>query len=55
MPVTKFEMSLTLKKNYEPFFMRPRRLLFAEKNALDDIMVDLLNKGIIRETGSPYC
>lgn len=53
-PKSDFKMHLTLNK-HDNFVTRPRRLSYGEKNALDEIITDLLNKGIIRESISPYC
>lgn len=53
-PEKDFKMHLTLKSE-QPFFTRPRRLFFEERNALNLIINDLLEKGIIRESSSSYC
>ncbi|XP_066585178.1 uncharacterized protein [Prorops nasuta] len=48
-----FEMSINLK-NTQPITFRPRRLSFAEKEKLREILDDLLKDGIIRPSESPY-
>lgn len=53
-PKIDFEMHLTVPK-VEPFYCTPKRLSYAQKSALDRILADLLDKGIIRESNSPYC
>lgn len=47
-------MKLTLRQ-HEPFYVRPRRLSFLEKIAVNEIVADLLDKSIIRNSDSPYC
>lgn len=54
-PVFDFPMNLNVVKSLKPFNYRLRRLSFVEKQALKNIIDDLLDKGIIRESESPYC
>lgn len=53
-PETKFEMTIKIKPNHLPFFFRPRRLSFYEKNEVNRIVKELLEKGIIRKSNSEY-
>lgn len=53
-PQISFEMNLQLTK-HEIFSCKPRRLSFYEKNELDKILLDLLQRNIIKESDSPYC
>jgi len=48
-----FEMSIVLKHG-QPISSRPRRLSFADKEALRKILDELLEKKIIRVSNSPY-
>ena len=52
-PTTKAELSLKLKA-HKPFRFPPRRLAFAEKNYLKNIIYDLLERGAIRVSESEY-
>lgn len=51
---TDFKMCLSFA-NLQPFSCRPKRLSYAEKQALDIMLNDLLERKIIREIESPYC
>lgn len=53
-PKTDFEMKITVKPDQKPFFFRPRRLSFYEKNEVDKIIDELLNKNIIKRSVSEY-
>lgn len=48
-----YEMNIDLE-NTRPIFSRPRRLSFAEKNKLRDIIKGLADEGIIRPSDSEY-
>lgn len=48
-----FEMDIVLKHD-QPISARPRRLSFADKEALRKILDELLEKKIIRSSNSPY-
>lgn len=48
-----FKMHISLK-NSQPITFRPRRLSFQEKEKLRDILDELLDQRIIRESSSPY-
>ncbi|XP_011859227.1 PREDICTED: uncharacterized protein LOC105556736 [Vollenhovia emeryi] len=48
-----FEMVISLRHD-QPISARPRRLSFADKEQLRKILDDLLEKGIIRPSNSPY-
>lgn len=48
-----FEMTIALK-NDQPICFRPRRLSYADKGKLQGILDDLLRRGIIRPSESPY-
>lgn len=48
-----FEMNIVLKHE-QPIYSRPRRLSFADREALRDILDGLLSEGIIRPSDSPY-
>ncbi|XP_011859979.1 PREDICTED: uncharacterized protein LOC105557370 [Vollenhovia emeryi] len=48
-----FTMALALKHE-QPISFRPRRLSFADKEALRGILDDLLKRAIIKESCSPY-
>lgn len=50
---TDFEMTIRLTKT-EPFFSAPRRLPFSQKQVLQGILDDLIDRKIIRESHSPY-
>lgn len=53
-PEIDFECKIIVEKE-QPFAFRPRKLSFEEKNRLEEIIDDLLRRGIIRESYSPYC
>ncbi|CAG9830063.1 unnamed protein product [Diabrotica balteata] len=53
-PQCDFKAQLILTKN-EPFSIRPRRLSYAEKKSLDEILANLLENNVIRESDSPFC
>ena len=48
-----FEMEIVLKHK-QPISFRPRRLAFSEKEKLRVIIDDLLERGLIRSSNSPY-
>lgn len=48
-----FKMSIVLKHE-QPIYSRPRRLSFADREALRDILDGLLSEGTIRPRDSPY-
>lgn len=48
-----FEMKIVLKHD-QPISFRPRRLSFADKGKLQIILDDLLQRGIIRPSETPY-
>lgn len=50
---TDFEMKISLK-NDQVISLRPRRLSYSDKEKLQLILNDLLNRGIIRPSESPY-
>lgn len=50
---TDIEMVINLTKS-EPFYCSPRRLSYSQKSELEKIINDLLQRGIIRESNSPY-
>lgn len=54
LPATQYEMSIQIKSNSSPFFFRPRRLSFYEKEEVQKITQDLLEKGIIRKSSSEF-
>lgn len=51
--LSEYEMSIALKHE-QPISMRPRRLAFAEKETLQKILDDLLERNVIRHSNSPY-
>lgn len=53
LPRTDFKMNIVLSKD-TPFHCPPRRLPYPHKIELKNILDDLLKKGIIRESNSPY-
>ncbi|CAK9817732.1 Transposon Ty3-I Gag-Pol polyprotein [Anthophora plagiata] len=53
--ITKLELELVLKPNHQPFYYNPRRLSFSEKNAVEIIIKELLDRKIIRSSTSQYC
>lgn len=53
-PETKFEMKIIVDPNHVPFFYKPRRLSYAEKIAVREIVSDLLDKNVIRKSNSEY-
>lgn len=53
-PKIEYEMKIDVKVGHKPFFFRPRRLSFYEKNKVNEIIEDLLNKNIIRKSTSEY-
>lgn len=53
-PKVDFEVKINVKSGQAPFFYRPRRLSFYEKNEVNKIINDLLSKNIIRESKSEY-
>ena len=54
-PATDLEMNLVIRPNHQPFYYRARRLSYAEKQAVAEIINDLLERKIIRPSTSPYC
>lgn len=50
-----YEMEVQLKKDHLPFYFRPRRMSYNEKEKLKVIIDELLAKKIIRPSNSPYC
>ena len=48
-----FEMQISLTYS-QPISFRPRRLSFADKEKLRDILDDLINRGIIQTSSLPY-
>lgn len=53
-PLTKLELELVMKANHKPFFYNPRRLSYNEKEAVKEILNDLLSRNIIRPSSSQY-
>ncbi|CAG9830104.1 unnamed protein product [Diabrotica balteata] len=53
-PMTKCEMKIVVDPNHVPFYNKPRRLSYAEKNAVQEIINDLLDKDIVRKSNSEY-
>ncbi|KAK9722218.1 Rab-GTPase-TBC domain [Popillia japonica] len=53
-PEIDFECRLTVKPT-QPIAFRPRRLSFEEKNKLQAILDDLIERQVIRESCSPFC
>ncbi|XP_063920326.1 uncharacterized protein LOC135135234 [Zophobas morio] len=49
-----YEMNICVKNN-QPISFRPRRLSFSEKEKLQNMLDDLLERGIIRPSSSDYC
>lgn len=47
-------MKITLMPDHSPFNCRPRRLSHCELVQLQQIIDDLLQRGVIRESNSPY-
>jgi len=47
-PEIDYEVNISLK-DFTPFNYRPRRLSYAERDAVKDIICDLLDQGIIRK------
>lgn len=54
-PETKYEVEIKLLPCHKPFFYRPRRLSYAEKLEVKQIVDELLEKGIIMKSNSSYC
>lgn len=52
--VTKLELELVLKPGHQPFYYNPRRLSFSEKEAVKNIITDLLERKVIRPSNSQY-
>lgn len=52
-PDTNYKARIVLSSN-TPTFCKARRLSFGEKNEVNNIIEDLLKKGIIRHSNSPY-
>ncbi|XP_050538636.1 uncharacterized protein LOC126904043 [Daktulosphaira vitifoliae] len=50
-----FELEVKLTKDHVPFYFRPRRMSFSEKEKLKTIINELLAEKIIRPSNSPYC
>ena len=48
-----FEMNIVLKSD-QPISFQPRRLSYADKEKVQVILDDLLEKGVIRPSSSPY-
>lgn len=53
-PLTNLELELVMKPNHQPFFYNPRRLSHNEKEAVKEIINDLLSRNIIRPSDSQY-
>lgn len=53
-PNVKYEVEVNLIENYKPFNYMPRRLSHKELVDLQEIIVDLLSKGVIRESDSCF-
>lgn len=53
-PETNFQMKINVKSGYHPFFFRPRRLSFYEKDEVNKIIDDLLKQKVIRKSNSEY-
>lgn len=53
-PETNFEMTIRVQPNHTPFFYRPRRLSFADKEKVNEITNELLESGVIRKSTSQY-
>lgn len=53
-PIIDFEMKISVKNN-QPISFRPRKLAYDEKLQLQEIIDDLLETKVIRESDSPYC
>lgn len=53
-PDTEFHMKIVVDKNHMPFYFKPRRLSFKEKEAVKQILEDLLQDGIIQKSNSEY-
>lgn len=52
-PLVQHNMQIRLSSDV-PIYCNPRRLSFHERNQVDKITQDLLSKGIIRHSNSPY-
>ncbi|KAK9739165.1 Zinc knuckle [Popillia japonica] len=48
------EMKIVFDQNHVPFYFKHRRLSFAEKNIVKNIVDELLKEGIIRKINSEY-
>lgn len=53
-PKVKSELILRLK-NDQPFYFKPRRLSFSEKEDVKILVDDLLSRGVIKQSSSEYC
>lgn len=53
-PETQLELELVLKQNHKPFNFNPRRLSYCEKEAVKNIITDLLDRRIIRASNAQY-
>lgn len=53
-PEIDYEVNICLK-DHTPFNYQPRRLSYVERNAVKDIICDLLDQGIIKESKSEFC
>jgi len=48
-PVPKYSMKIRVQPNHTPFYFKPHRLSFDEKNAVQELINTMLNNGIIKK------
>lgn len=53
-PFVNLNMKIVVQPNHVPFYFRPRRLSYSEKEQVHKILDDLLTRGIIRKSNSQY-
>lgn len=53
-PMLNFTGSIKLEPNHMKFFYRPRRLSYQDKQIVNEMIQDLLQRGIIKKSCSPY-
>lgn len=51
---SKIKMKIVVNSNHTPFYFKPRRLSFYEKNIVQDLINDMLENNVIQKSTSEY-
>uniref|UniRef100_A0A0A9A3Y4 Uncharacterized protein n=1 Tax=Arundo donax TaxID=35708 RepID=A0A0A9A3Y4_ARUDO len=54
-PTRDVDRTIPLQQDAKPINIRPYRLSHKQKNAMEDLIVELLQNNVIRPSVSPYC